>query len=171
MASVTDPFEQRRDQMFNTLAAEQMARIAPLGTRRRVRRGETLYDQGARDIPFYVVLQGTLEVVRPHDTVEDAITVLGPGQFTGEMNMLTGRRSLVRARAAEDGEVIEVLLCERNPYAVQLSTGEVMHARAIVIASGAQYRKLPLSKVAIFEGAGVYYAASRWRPSSVPARR
>ena len=46
--------------------------------------------------------------MRPHDAVEDTITVLGPGQFTGEMNMLTGRRSLVRTRAAEDGEVIEV---------------------------------------------------------------
>ena len=108
MATVPDPLEQRREQMFGTLAPAQLARIAPLGARRPLRQGEVLYDQGDRDIPFYVVLRGRLEVVRPHDAVEDAIIVLGPGQFTGEMNMLTGRRSLVCARAMEDGEVLEV---------------------------------------------------------------
>src|SRR4029078_1181590 len=30
----------------------------------------------------------------------------GPGQFTGEVNMLSGRRALLRTRVAEDGEVI-----------------------------------------------------------------
>jgi thioredoxin reductase (NADPH) len=32
----------------------------------------------------------------------------GPGGFTGEVNMLSGRRTLVRGRAAEAGEVIEL---------------------------------------------------------------
>ena len=32
----------------------------------------------------------------------------GPGQFTGEVNMLTGRRSLVRAQVSEPGEVCEL---------------------------------------------------------------
>ena len=32
----------------------------------------------------------------------------GPGQFTGEVNMLSGRRALVRSRATEAGEVIEL---------------------------------------------------------------
>src|SRR5262249_58740645 len=107
MATVPDPLEQRREQMFGTLAPAQLARIAPLGARRPLRQGEVLYDQGDRDIPFYVVLRGRLELVRPHDAVEDAIIVIGPGQFTGEMNMLTRRRSLARARAIEDGEVLE----------------------------------------------------------------
>ena len=52
------------------------------------------------------------------------------------------------------------LLCKKRPFAVQLSTGDVVHARSVVIASGAQYRKLPLERLADFEGAGVYYAAS-----------
>ena len=53
------------------------------------------------------------------------------------------------------------LNCERRPYAVELSSGEVVHAKAIVIASGAHYRKLPLPRLPQFEGMGVYYAASQ----------
>jgi thioredoxin reductase (NADPH) len=52
------------------------------------------------------------------------------------------------------------LHCERRPFAVELSTGEVIHARAVIIASGVQYRKLPLERLADFEGAGIYYAAT-----------
>ena len=39
---------------------------------------------------------------------EELITVHGPGEFTGEATLLSGRRSLVTARAAEAGEVIEL---------------------------------------------------------------
>ena len=98
MASAPDPLEQRRAQMFSTLAPEQVARIAPLGARRQLRRGEVLYDQGDREIPFYVVMRGTLEAVRPHDATEDAITILGPGQFTGEIEH-ADRAAQPRARA------------------------------------------------------------------------
>ena len=57
-------------------------------------------------MPFFVVIEGTIEIVHPHDGGEDLITVHEPGEFTGEMNMLAGRRSLVRGRAASDGEVL-----------------------------------------------------------------
>jgi thioredoxin reductase (NADPH) len=108
MAIVPDPYEQRPQQVFPQLTAEQIARIAPLGTRRTIRSGELLFDQGAENAPFYVVIRGALALVRPHCTGENPITVLVPGEFTGEMNLLTGRRSLVRTRAAEDGEVLEL---------------------------------------------------------------
>jgi len=51
------------------------------------------------------------------------------------------------------------LRCTQRPFAVQLATGEVVRARSVIIASGVQYRKLPLQRLADFEGAGVYYAA------------
>ena len=35
-----------------------------------------------------------------------------------------------------------------------------MSARAVVIATGARYRKLPLHDWEKFEGAGIYYAAT-----------
>ena len=50
--------------------------------------------------------------------------------------------------------------CGRQPYAVQLDDGTRLTARAIVIAAGAEYRKLQLEHASRFEGAGIYYGAT-----------
>src|SRR5262245_14248839 len=109
MAMMSDPFEQRREQMFPKLTASQVERTEHYGTHRRIRRGEVLVEQGAHDVSFYVVLSGGIEIVRPEvDGREDSIIVLHAGEFTGEVNLLAGRSSLVLARAVEDGELLEV---------------------------------------------------------------
>ena len=46
-----------------------------------------------------------MEIVRPDAAVEERVVVHGPGEFTGEINMLSGRRSLVRGRIAREGDV------------------------------------------------------------------
>src|SRR5438094_6279561 len=53
------------------------------------------------------------------------------------------------------------LACARSPYAVHLEDGGRINARAMIIASGARYRKPAIANVSQFEGAGVYYSASR----------
>jgi thioredoxin reductase (NADPH) len=65
-----------------------------------------LVEAGEYVVPFFVVTAGQVEVVRPSGTTETLVTVHGPGQFTGDVNMLSGRRTLVRFRATEPGEVI-----------------------------------------------------------------
>jgi thioredoxin reductase (NADPH) len=52
------------------------------------------------------------------------------------------------------------LQCGKRPYAVETSDGHVIHARAIIIATGAEYRQLALEDPARFMGIGVYYAAT-----------
>jgi thioredoxin reductase (NADPH) len=52
------------------------------------------------------------------------------------------------------------LSCERKPYAVQVDNGPRVPARTVIIATGAQYRKLSVDNVSKFQGAGVYYGAS-----------
>jgi thioredoxin reductase (NADPH) len=98
----------RPEATFPTLSADQIARIARYGTRRRVRRGELLFDQGTENVSFYVILSGALDILRPYKGKEDLIVVHHPGQFTGEISLLNGRRSLARGRVAEDGEVLEL---------------------------------------------------------------
>ena len=52
---------------------------------------------------------GEVEIVRRSDGGRRSIAVLGPGQFTGEVNMLSGRRALVHVRArARTARSIEV---------------------------------------------------------------
>jgi len=50
--------------------------------------------------------------------------------------------------------------CDRRPYEIELAGGGVVLARSVVIATGAQYRKLPLPELQRFEGLGVYYGAA-----------
>jgi thioredoxin reductase (NADPH) len=94
--------------MFPTLTAAQIARIAAHGRVRSVQRGEVLVEAGDHVVPFFVVKAGHLEIVRPCDDEETPVAALEPGHFTGEVNMLSGRRALFRIRATEPGEVIEV---------------------------------------------------------------
>src|SRR5215467_11862556 len=52
------------------------------------------------------------------------------------------------------------LTCGRKPYVIEVESGVQISARTVVIATGAQYRKLPLQNLSHFEGAGVYYGAT-----------
>ncbi|WP_239492673.1 FAD-dependent oxidoreductase [Luteitalea sp. TBR-22] len=47
-----------------------------------------------------------------------------------------------------------------DAYAVRIDGGPPVPARAVVIATGAEYRKPPVDDLPRFEGAGVYYAAT-----------
>ncbi len=44
--------------------------------------------------------------------------------------------------------------------AIELADGSIVPARAVIVATGARYRKLPLPRWETFEGAGIYYAAT-----------
>jgi thioredoxin reductase (NADPH) len=99
---------ERREQMFPSLSAVQMARLARFGRRRSVPAGEIVFEQGEASPEFFVVLSGALEVVQPADGVEVPITVHRTGGFTGEVNMLSGRRALVRGRMIEAGELLVI---------------------------------------------------------------
>jgi thioredoxin reductase (NADPH) len=94
--------------MFPRLTSPQVDRISSIGQRRRVRAGETLFEIGEQHTAFFLVLEGAVEIVRPVAGHEERITVHGPGEFTGEINMLSARRNLVRARALADGSIVVV---------------------------------------------------------------
>ncbi|MDQ3836818.1 MAG: cyclic nucleotide-binding domain-containing protein, partial [Thermoproteota archaeon] len=70
--------------------------------------GEVIVEQGYRNVPFFVVVTGEVEIVRPSGGVETLITVHGPGQFTGEVNNLSGRPAVFRMRCIKPGELIEL---------------------------------------------------------------
>ena len=105
---MTELDSERWQQMFPRLSAAQIARISGIGERRRVRAGEVLFDIGGQHTSFFLVLDGQIEIVRPVDGHEQRIVVHGPGEFTGEINMLSARRNLVRARALVDGSIVVV---------------------------------------------------------------
>jgi thioredoxin reductase (NADPH) len=98
--------ETRRPQMFPTLTPAQMTRLEGFGTRKRVQVGEVLAQSGEREGRIFVVISGSIEILRAGLSIEERVTLHTAGQFTGEMSTLRGARSLVRARVFEDGEVL-----------------------------------------------------------------
>src|SRR6185436_18423978 len=50
--------------------------------------------------------------------------------------------------------------CAPGTYKIDVDDGRTIRARTIVIATGAEYRKLPLPNITQFEGAGIYYGAT-----------
>src|SRR5689334_16768492 len=96
------------DRMFPTLTAQQVSRIAAHGRRRSTTRGEVLVEMGDRTVPFFVVLSGEVQALRPTDTAETLIVTHHPGQFSGESALIQGRRAVGRLRVSEAGEVIQL---------------------------------------------------------------
>jgi thioredoxin reductase (NADPH) len=98
----------RKEQMFPKLTPAQMARIAHLGVRREVSAGEVLFAPGEQNSAFFVVVRGELAISRSHGDKEEVIVTHGPGEFTGEINMLSSRANLALGRSVAGGEVIAV---------------------------------------------------------------
>ncbi len=81
-----------------------------------MRAGEVLFAEGDRDFCFFVLVEGEVEIVEHSSGTPRTVVVHKPGEFTGDVDMLSGRGTLVTARAATDGRVL------------QLSTGELRRA-------------------------------------------
>ena len=98
----------RVDQVFPTLIADQVARVASHGRVRPVDSGEVLASAGHPAQSFFVVTAGSVELVRRSADTDELVAVLRSGQFTGETNLLSGRDALISLRVRESGEVIDV---------------------------------------------------------------
>ncbi|MEO5820130.1 MAG: FAD-dependent oxidoreductase [Vicinamibacteraceae bacterium] len=97
-----------RDIAFPRLTAAQVATLAARGHRRTVQAGEVLFAEGDRGFCFYVVITGAVEILESSRGLPHTVAVHQPQEFTGDVDMLTGRAALITARAAADGELIEL---------------------------------------------------------------
>lgn len=88
------------------LDEEQIATLAKIAASRQFKAGETLLAAGEQELKFFVVKNGEVEV-REHCSGA-VVTVLGPRQFTGEVDLLAGRPSAVSVIAKTDCDTYEV---------------------------------------------------------------
>lgn len=100
------------DIAFPVLGTDDLRALTARSRARAVRRGEVLFAEGDRDFCFFVVLQGEIEIVEHSRGTPFTVAVHRPGEFTGDIDMLTGRAALVTARAAEDGQVLALSTAE-----------------------------------------------------------
>jgi thioredoxin reductase (NADPH) len=89
---------------------------------------------------------------------------------TGISGLALAARALLQAQkfGAEIRTAYSVmhLNCDQRPYSIEFADGHAARARTVIIATGAEYRRLGLDNASRFLGMGVYYAAT-----STEARR
>lgn len=93
---------------FPKLTRAQIDELRPWGKVRSVKAGDILFKEGSRDFAFFVMLKGEVEIVEGFSQSPHIVTVHEPGEFAGDVDLLTGRASLVTARVRTDGEVLEL---------------------------------------------------------------
>src|SRR4051812_1150097 len=96
------------DVAFPRLSRSQIDALRRWGRVRPIAPGELLFKEGDRGFSFYVVLEGAVEIVEQSRGTPHQVTVHQPGEFTGDVDTLSGRAALVTARATARGEVLEL---------------------------------------------------------------
>ena len=99
----------RHDQMFPTLAPEDIDRMRRFGEARSYAAGEHIVKAGDVAPGLIVVLSGKVEVTQDGALGQrETIVTHGPGQFVGELAQLSARPSLVNAEAIEPVEALVI---------------------------------------------------------------
>ena len=83
---------------FPRLSAAELAVLKPLATARDYADGETIFRAGQADIDLFVVESGGITILNPASGNTEIVTH-GPGQFSGDIDLLTGRPVMVSALA------------------------------------------------------------------------
>src|SRR5258707_12170797 len=106
--AVSPPPGSTPSEMFPVLTSAQQARILAHGLRRTVEQHEIVVELNEHVTKIFVVVSGQLHALQVSNNQELVIAICNPGMFSGELTVLSGRRGLVRIRAAEKSELIEV---------------------------------------------------------------
>jgi thioredoxin reductase (NADPH) len=94
--------------MFPKLDVGQIAGLAAFGRQRDAQANEVILERGDLRHGIFVVLSGGIELLRVATDGETVLHVLVRGEFTGDVNLLSGRGTLIRARAVEASTLLEI---------------------------------------------------------------
>ncbi len=99
-----NPYE-RMEEMQPVLDEASAERVASYGCVRHVPQGEVLFDVGDHHTDFILVRSGKLAIELDGCRETTTIVEHGPGAFSGEIDMFSNRRAIVRGRCTQAGEM------------------------------------------------------------------
>jgi thioredoxin reductase (NADPH) len=124
------------------LGPSEIALLQPLGHRRAVRAGEVLFEAGDAEYDFYVVIDGRVAVLDVHDDVQRTLAEHGPGEFVGDLSLLTGGIVFATAAVLQDGELLQIpaaglrAVVEREPALSERILHALLLRRSLLIRDG-----------------------------------
>jgi thioredoxin reductase (NADPH) len=129
---------------FPRLDAAEIAALKTVGTIRHLRDGAPLFEAGAHQGGFFVVLTGAVEIIDRSGDESRTVTLHEPGEFTGDIDILSRRRPVVSAVARGDTAVLQIpATAIRRIIAERPALGETLlkafiARRALLMESGFQ---------------------------------
>lgn len=130
---------------YPRLTDEQIATLETDGSRRSVRKGQTLVREGEPCDEFFVVLAGKVGIFEDAEE-RHLIRVHGPRRFLGELGLLEGQVAFFTAVVLEDGEVLVVpelrlrALVAHDPALGDLILRAYLVRRYLLIDQGSGFR-------------------------------
>jgi thioredoxin reductase (NADPH) len=94
--------------LFPRLTAGQIEELAEHGETRSLSPGEILFEQGQRDSPFFVILEGAVDVIDRNQEGDRYFTQCQPGTFAADISMFTGEPTIAEGVIAEPSSILVV---------------------------------------------------------------
>ena len=112
---------------FPLLTPAHIERLRPHGTVRHAEAGEVLFEPGDSNVPVYVVLSGSLDILQPCPQGERALVRHVPGSITGEFSVISGQRALLRGQVTASGEFLQIASSEfRSVVSKDAELGDIL---------------------------------------------
>jgi CRP-like cAMP-binding protein len=73
-----------------------------------VQKGDTIFSEGDLGNEMFIIQSGKVRIFRNFDRLDQTLTVLGKGDFFGEMSVLEGLPRSASAKAEEDCELLKI---------------------------------------------------------------
>jgi thioredoxin reductase (NADPH) len=91
------------------LSDAQVSVLRRYGTEHAVVEGEVLFADGDETYDLIVVLEGEVEIIEHYGKINEVvITAYGPGEFPGEMGLLTGQRAYLTGAVSVAGRILRI---------------------------------------------------------------
>ena len=91
----------KRVQLFDQLSTPELAEILMLGAVKEYKSGEVIFEDGSPGDSFFVIYDGAVRISKMYPNMgEEALTVLGAGDFLGEMSFFDSEPRSARAGGA-----------------------------------------------------------------------
>jgi CRP-like cAMP-binding protein len=137
MAVLTNLDLLRRVPVFSSLTASQMTQLADAVTKRRVKRGELIVEQGKKSQALYIILSGRARVVMTDRRSKEVILdVLEPGDYVGEISLIDGKSHSANVQAEVQSDLLVLgikefhhCLADNHALAVAIIKGLVKRLR------------------------------------------
>lgn len=104
-------------ELFSQMPSKDLSRLAKLAVKKQFKAGDTIVREGELGVAFYVISQGTVEIIKGSGQNEVVLGKNGPGEtgFFGEMALFTDNQPRAATiRAASDCEMLVITKWDFN---------------------------------------------------------